>query len=368
MNPWLDVDPDVTLAQTPRGALYTDPAAWEAIRERVFPRTWHLVAHRDDLPEGVGAHPFSLLPGVLDEPLVLTRDAQGVLRCLSNVCTHRANLVATEAGATEHLRCRYHGRRFGLDGSFQHMPEFEGCQGFPAASDDLPAAAVAEWGPFVLAGLDPTTPAAELLAPVRERLGWVPWDELRFDPVTSRVYQVQAHWALYVENYLEGFHVPYVHPGLAKTLDYRAYCHETFAGGSLQLGVAKEGEPAFDWEALGLPAEHPDRGLRVAGYYYWLFPATMLNLYPWGLSINVVTPLTADRTRVTFLSYVWKPELRSDGAGGELEQVELEDERVVEQVQRGVRSRLYQRGRYSPSREVCVHHFHRLLAAALEQE
>jgi choline monooxygenase len=90
-----------------------------------------------------------------------------------------------------------------------------------------------------------------------------------------------------------------------------------------------------------------------------------MNFYPWGLSINVVRPLAVDSTRISFLTYVWKPELLERGAGSGLDQVEREDEAVVEAVQRGVRSRSYDRGRYSPAREQGVHHFHRLLAEAL---
>jgi choline monooxygenase len=88
----------------------------------------------------------------------------------------------------------------------------------------------------------------------------------------------------------------------------------------------------------------------------------MLNFYPWGLSVNVVAPLGVDRTRVFFLSYVYDAERRAGGAGADLHRVEMEDEEIIESVQLGVRSRLYDRGRYSPRREVGTHHFHRLLA------
>jgi choline monooxygenase len=92
----------------------------------------------------------------------------------------------------------------------------------------------------------------------------------------------------------------------------------------------------------------------------------MLNFYPWGLSINVVVPLAVDRTRIVYRAWVADPSRRGKGAGGALDRVELEDEAIVEQVQRGVRSRLYDRGRYSPSREAGVHHFHRLLVGMLD--
>ncbi len=88
----------------------------------------------------------------------------------------------------------------------------------------------------------------------------------------------------------------------------------------------------------------------------------MLNFYPWGLSLNLVNPLGVARSRVSFISYVWNESLRDKGVGGDIHKVEMEDEEVVESVQRGVSSRLYDRGRFSPRREVGTHHFHQLLA------
>jgi choline monooxygenase len=79
----------------------------------------------------------------------------------------------------------------------------------------------------------------------------------------------------------------------------------------------------------------------------------------------VVKPLGVDRTRVSYLSYVWDASKLDRGAGAALDRVEREDEVIVESVQRGVRARLYERGRYSPKREQGVHHFHRLLVRAL---
>jgi choline monooxygenase len=118
-------------------------------------------------------------------------------------------------------------------------------------------------------------------------------------------------------------------------------------------------------ECFELPAGHPDSGTRVGAYYWWLFPNTMLNLYPWGVSLNVVRPLGVDRTKVSFLSFVWDPAKLDRGAGAGLDRVEREDEVIVESVQRGTRSRLYERGRYSPARESGVHRFHTLLVEAM---
>jgi len=153
-----------------------------------------------------------------------------------------------------------------------------------------------------------------------------------------------------------------VHPGLQRSLVDEQYRTQLFEGASLQIGRARPGGPAFE-AAQTLPGvEGP-----VAAYYYWLFPATLLNFYPWGLSLNVVEPLGLARTRVHFHSYVWRPEHLGGGAGAELDQVQREDERVVAEVQLGIASRLYRRGRFSPTHEGAVHHFQGQLAALLKE-
>jgi choline monooxygenase len=304
--------------------------------------------------------PFTLLEGCLDEPLMLTRDRDDGLHCLSNVCTHRGNVVCEGAANLNSLRCRYHGRRFGLDGRFQHMPEFDAVEGFPSPADDLPKVPFAQWRQFLFVGVDPEVPLGDWLAGVEDRVGWMPIEEFRPMPERGRDYLVRAHWALYVDNYLEGFHIPYIHVALNQTLDYGSYRTELLPHGNLQVGAAADGEPAF-----ALPSGHPDSSERIGAYYYWLFPNLMLNFYPWGLSINVVRPLAADLTKVSFYPYVWDESKLGEGAGAALDRVEREDEAVVEMVQRGLRSRFYDRGRFSPARENGVHQFHRMLSERL---
>jgi choline monooxygenase len=357
----IHIHEDISRAETLPSAVYHDPGVYRHQRETVFARSWQWIGDANQARAPYRAAPFTLLEGCLDEPLVLTCDGEGTVRCLSNVCTHRGALVVEGEGRYRGgLRCRYHGRRFGIDGRFVSMPEFDDVQDFPTERDCLPRLPLERWGPFLFTGIDPAIPFEEWIGPVRERVGWLPLDDLVFDPDTSRDYLIRANWALYCDNYLEEFHIPYVHPGLSEALDYGAYRTECFRWGNLQLGVAGEGEPCFD-----LPADHPDWGERIAAFYFWLFPNLMLNVYPWGISVNVVRPLGPERTRVSFLSYVLDPSRRQEGAGKELHLVEMEDEEVVESTQAGVRSRLYDRGRYSPRREVGTHHFHRLLAEAM---
>ena len=121
--------------------------------------------------------------------------------------------------------------------------------------------------------------------------------------------------------------------------------------------MAKDDEDCFD-----LPESSPDYGKKIAAYYFWVFPNMMFNFYPWGLSLNIVKPISQDHTKVSFFSYVWKEEKMNTGAGASLDKVELEDEEVVQNVQKGIRSSFYDHGRYSVTREQGTHHFHRLIA------
>ncbi len=358
-TPW-SIDADITKAETLPGKAYTDPRIFELSREKVFASSWQLLSDLDRLSRPGSVCPTRFIDGWIEEPLLFARDLEGGLHCVSNVCTHRGNLVCEKEGMEPSLKCRYHGRRFRHDGSFVSMPEFEGVQGFPSPKDDLPKVAFGQWKKLLFASLAPAQPFAQLAAFLQERVGWLPLENAVLDRDRSRSYDIAANWALYCDNYLEGFHIPYVHAGLNRVIDYGDYRTELFEGGSLQIGTAKNPRDAFE-----LPRSSPDHGQLIAAYYFWLFPNTMLNFYPWGLSVNRVKPRAVDRTTVEYLIYVWDTTRIDQGAGRGLDALEQEDQEVVVSVQHGVRSRLYDRGRYSPSRETGLHHFHRMLTLSL---
>ena len=352
---------DIRQARTPDKRLYNDPVVYQQILERVFVPSWQWVGDTDQVKVPDAVWPCTLLEGSLDEPLVFTRDRQDQVRCLSNVCTHRGMVVCEAAGHERFLRCRYHGRRFGLDGQFQFMPEFDQVADFPSEADHLPRVPYATWGRHLFASLRPEAAFETVIREMQDLVGWMDLATFEPEPSRTRDYLVRANWALYVDNYLEGFHIPFVHADLNAVLDYGAYQVERFPYGVLQVAIGNEGEDCFD-----LPAGHRFAGQRVSAFYFWVFPNLMFNFYPWGLSLNVVRPLGVDRTRVSFIGYVKDASRMDVGAGAALDRVEREDEVVVELVHRGLKSRNYQHGRYSPTQEVGIHHFHQLLTARLQ--
>ncbi|MCR8556350.1 Rieske 2Fe-2S domain-containing protein [Mucilaginibacter sp. BJC16-A38] len=362
--PQFFVDPDIAKAKTLNADFYTSREVFEQCREKIFSSSWQFIGSDELLKNGDNAYPFTLLEGYLDEPLLLTTDKAGNTNVLSNVCTHRGNLVVEKACKLNNLRCRYHGRMFNLDGKFVSMPEFKEVENFPAEEDNLPKLELFKWERLLFTTMDNKYPKELFFRDMMERISWMPLSDFKFKPELSRVFNVKANWALYCENYLEGFHIPFVHAGLNAVIDFGEYATELFFPySSLQLGLAKTADDCFD-----LPESSPDYGKNLAAYYFWVFPNMMFNFYPWGLSVNVVEPVAVDECRVKFFSYVWDESKLDRGAGAGLDKVEQEDEEIVENVQRGVKSRFYKHGRYSVTREQGTHHFHRILSEFMNKQ
>lgn len=360
--PPLFVDADISKAQTLPTSFYLDEHYFREAQEKIFAKSWQFVGDTDRVKEPGWVTPINLLEDYLDEPLVLSRDKEGKIHCLSNVCTHRGNLIVEQPCKLNEIRCKYHGRRFHLDGRFLSMPEFKEVKDFPSDADNLTNLPLFQWGKMLFTAINSPSPAEPFFKEIMERVSWMPLDEFVFRPDLSKDYFVDAHWALYCENYLEGFHIPFVHAGLNAVIDYKNYEVELFPYSCLQVGVAKNDEMVFD-----LPPSSPDYGKNIAAYYFWVFPNMMFNFYPWGLSVNVIDPLAIDRTKVSMLSYVWDENKLRLGAGSDLHKVELEDEEIVQNVQKGIRSRYYKFGRYSVTREPGTHHFHRLICEYMNQ-
>jgi len=352
------VDNDISMAKTIHKDFYTDQLVYEMSKEKIFSTALHYAGDIEMLPEKGSAFPLILLEGYLDEPLVIVRNKEDQVVCMSNVCTHRGNLLLTEPGKVSQLRCKYHGKTFSLNGDMIFMPEFKEVQNFPCQEDHLPSLQVFQWGNLLFIAMQHHLKPETYFGDMMKRMSFFPMDKLVRRDDLSKDYMVNANWALYCENYLEGFHIPFVHAGLCEVLDFGDYETELYYPySSLQLGVAKGKENTFD-----LPPDSPDYGRNIAAYYFWVFPHMMFNFYPWGLSLNIVQPQAIDRTKVSFITYMYDESRYDTGAGKNLDKVEMEDEEIVHNVQKGVRSRFYTHGRYSVTREKGTHHFHTLLA------
>jgi len=351
-----DINPDIRQARTLASDFYTDEKYFEQSKEKIFARSWQFLGAAD---ETKNLQPHTILENFLDEPILITR-SENDLHCLSNVCTHRGNILVENACLENGIRCRYHGRRFDLSGKFLSMPEFETVENFPSELDGLPQIPFGIWEKFLFASIKPFAPFENFIGEMRGRLNWLDFEKLKF--TSAKDYFVKAHWALYCENYLEGFHVPFVHQSLNRAIDYGSYTTELFQFSSLQTAMSEPPAIAGSLNAAQLSKPQNPFDENIAAFYFFVFPNLMFNFYPWGLSVNIIKPINPRKTKISFLTFISDESKIKQSAGADLEQVELEDEAIVENVQKGIRSRFYSQGRYSPAREQGTHHFHQLIA------
>ncbi len=336
-------DPRLPFASTLPSGYYNDADVLAAEKRNVFARTWQLVGRADQVRE-----PGSFFTSsIADEPLLIVRGNDGEVRAMSNVCRHRAGPVAKGEGKRNVLPCGYHGWTYGLDGRLLKTPEMDGVECFDRDAMSLPRFRVESWNDLLFVNLDLHA------APLCDFLGDLARTTFAGKLAARKNWYVGCNWKVYVDNYLEGYHIPIVHPGLFREIDYPNYRTETRANYSIQHA----------------PLKRPDRIRMTEGAteaeYFWVYPNLMLNVYPDNFSTNLIVPVGHDRTLTIFEWYFRDPE----SAKPEIEEtikfsdeIQMEDIEICEAVQRGLNSSTYSTGRYSPVRENGVHHFHGLYA------
>jgi len=361
MDTRFTLDPQIASASTPPTSWYTDSAMLTLEREKVFRRTWQYAASLD-LLTFPGNYAAVDINGI---PVALTRGQDGELRAFYNVCRHRAGVVARGCGNRKSLQCQYHGWLYGLDGKLRNAPEFDGVENFDKDDFGLIPIRVEAWGGFVFVNMDQAAPS------LLDVLGNIPEETRQFDfstlrKVERREYIVNANWKVYIDNYLEGYHIPIAHPGLFKEVDYDKYRVDTFRYYSSQYAPIR-------------PIRTEDPAGRVftelkgdeQAFYYWIFPNFMINIYPGNVQNNIVIPLGHDKTLVVFEWYFADPGTPEawnnlqDGIAFS-DNVQKEDTEICEDVQRNLEAGVYKQGRYSVKRENGVYHFHQLMQEFLK--
>ena len=337
-------------------AQYTSDSSLAREQEAIFERSWLYVTHT-----GALAHPGDYLTARVGKvPLVLTRDEDGVLHALRNVCCHRgAEPMPDGCGNVKALQCRYHGWTYGLDGRLTGAPRSRTEPGFDKSDFALARARIDTYGPFAFVNLDKDA------APLREALEDIPalvddtgveLDKLRFGE--RREYVVEANWKIVVENYLECYHCPIAHPSFADVIDLNTYTIETFGRTSTQIGQPKDADGVAD------------AGVKVKyGRYNSVWPTFMLNISPGpgNVSTNLIVPLGVEKTLAVYDFFY--EEGADERASAEItdlvHQVMVEDIGLCESVQRGMSSETFPNGRLMLRYEHSIKHFQSLVESAL---
>jgi phenylpropionate dioxygenase-like ring-hydroxylating dioxygenase large terminal subunit len=342
--------------------VFTSPELYEAERERIFARSWIMVAHRDQFAE-----PGDYLAlDIAGEPVVVARGNDGLLHGMSPVCRHRMMpLVDPGAGNTKDFICPYHLWRYNLDGTLLGATYMRGNADFDPASCRLPAFAVQEWGGLVFVNLDAdATPLADHLSHVDAEMANYRLGDMR--QVTTWTEEWHCNWKIAVENGYENYHAIGFHPDTVKPLMTGGIDMAVEADSTLVTRLlTRTGSPM---PTAFLPLTEAEQRIL---YSFRLFPCGSVATFGESIAWISLIPLSLDRTQVrggtlmpaALLDAADVPAIRQ-----QTEQltavINAEDRHGLEAVQRTVGSRFIERGHLSP-KEPGVLAFYRNLANAL---
>ncbi len=354
----------VERASAPPAEVYADQELFELEQQRVFATSWVPVALSDQLRRG-----RLLVRTVAGRSIILTRNVAGELRAFHNSCRHRGTELAErdcDIGST--IRCPYHRWGYSVDGALVATPNFAdaGVEDFDRADYGLHPVRVDEWGCLVFVCLDPVTrPLAQWLGDLPDRLGGYGLEGWR--SVESQQVTVEANWKLIAENFQEYYHLPWVHPELAKVSRVRD--HYRYQGPGMYCGQTTtpvSEDERDDWTAMPAAAGLVESD-RCSGRFISIFPTALLSLLPNHAFVILLDPVSAG---VTVESCTWllppgerdpEPEAFATTRGFWLD-VNGEDIDIVQRAQRGLARGGYTSGRLSPRFEEPLHRFHNMIA------
>ena len=356
-------------------AAYTEQKYFELERDAILADTWVAVAFADSLQNNQ-VRPLEFM-GI---PLFMARDRDGTVRVFHNVCSHRGmRLVDEERRTNGRVVCPYHSWTYTLNGSLRATPHIGGVgvhsvPGFSCEGRGLKPVRSHTWMGVVFINLSGEAPdfaesAAPAIARARSLMGDSGESSLRLvGPEDQLEIQVNCNWKLAVENYLEAYHLPFIHPGLNSYSPLEAHICEIH-GDNFAGQLTRTFDPGLDAEdPLPLfPDWDPER--LAHGDYPALFPNLLLGFqanHVFAMIIHPLTPITCreelaifyagDRAQDDRFTQVRRRNLTTWTA------VFNEDIEPCERMQAGRQSPAYSGGVFSPELDKCSHHFHQWMA------
>jgi choline monooxygenase len=372
----------VALAQTLTPEAYTSEAFFAVERERVFSTSWVAVGCSSRVREPGDV----LVCEVAGRSIFVVRNRAGELRAFYNVCRHRGTRLVSpgESRVKRFIRCPYHSWAYDLDGTCVGTPLFTGSEipedqqavfdmddakGFDRADYGLLRVAVDAWGPlvFVNLGRNPA-PLSEDLGDLPSRTAGHRLDEWEIARVSE--YEIAANYKLVAENFMEYYHLPWVHPGLVQVSPVDA--HHRWQGPGMYAGfcttpIAQDTEEG-GWGSGLAPISGLDASDAVSARFIWLFPNVAINVLPNHVFIILARATSPRQTHeTTYL--LTHPESTADGGSdqaveqlaGFWDSVNREDIEIVERVQAGLDSTPFPGGRLCYRFEESLHRFQNMV-------
>jgi choline monooxygenase len=352
---------------------FYDPGVFARERERIFFRSWHLVAHQSELAEP-GAF---VSHAILDQSVVVVAGRDGVLRAFHNVCQHRGNrLVEACRGKAALLTCRYHAWSYALDGSLRGASQTEAVAGFDRARHGLRPVRLEVFGAFVFVNLDPDArPVAEMAPGAEAELRRYLPDLDRLELVEVVDVPVAANWKVIQENSIEGYHFEHsgpAHKALVGLIDFAGYRLTPHGEYWTYIGPPRAGTTHAYGEPLAGATWQTD-----SFYNFGLWPNATIYAFPYADLVGtfIMNPTGPESSLLRFGYYAprGRPLPAVTRACMRFMNQELgpEDIRLNVSNQLGLHSLGFGRGRYvvgdtlDNRGEHLVRHFHQLCHAAV---
>ncbi len=265
--------------------------------EQLFARGWTCVGVGAEIPDAGDVRPVE----VAGRPVLLARDTTGSINAYHNVCSHRGvRLVAEAQQRQAAIRCPYHSWTYALDGTLIRTPMVGGtdvhhCPGVNKADLGLKPILVSIWNDLVFVDLSSAAPPlTEIMAPLDAR--WAAYDFSGIRHAASWQLELRANWKLAIENFLESYHLPWVHPALNGRSPLEQHRHVVIS--DRHFGQITE---KFAVERIANSPFVPFPGLtetqEQSGEYPIIFPNVMLGLQRDHFYCIIAEPVATDRTR-----------------------------------------------------------------------
>jgi Rieske 2Fe-2S family protein len=342
-------------AKTLPQAYLVSPEVFVREQERIFSTQWLCVGHQSQIANA-GDY---FLHEVAGEGLIILRDPKGEVHGFYNVCRHRGTRVCEEKTGRlrETIRCPYHAWTYALNGSLMGAPHMDDVEGFDRSDHSLRAVNLALWEGFIFVNLaEDAAPLPRVFAPLMGKL--THWNLPRLRSARRIDYDVRANWKLIFENYSECYHCPLVHPTLAKLTPYDSaendLCEGPFLGGFMPI---TKGSLTMSGNACALPVGDLSGEDHHRVFYYSIFPNLLLSLHPDYVMVQQLWPQTAERVAIACDWFFHpdafgRPDFHPEDAIEFWDMTNRQDWHVCELSQRGIASRAYQPGPYSPRESI----------------
>ena len=292
------VDPDIRRAESLPDLAFVDSDFLEFELGTIFNRTWMLVPHHDSPVRSTDFSELLRKPGsrvpfsLLGKPLFLQTNSKREINCFPNVCTDAWHPLVESASIGGSIVCPQHGREFDSEGRFVSHEGFEKLEDFPRESDNLRKLLVENWGPLTSMPRRALGTFKKIIENVKESIPGIDLESFKYRPVADEVREVDGNWKQHAWNYMDNYHIRFVHKGpggLADAIDLETYTTELHQYSALQWAYARRPKEGFAPEQVVTRFKDPNDGdKRVFALWWFIFPNTTLNFYPWAFLLTSI--------------------------------------------------------------------------------